>query len=187
MTLRPIDAILTDMLAVNKVQVAGQDRLYAMIEASGPQSGGLPPRPRVQLKCTEVTRTQQSFRDECDINRIMAKHRKTGELTHLAQRDPQYGDFSAGLDYQEASNRVLAAQADFDSLSANIRQRMQNSPQVLLDFMADPNNLEEARELGLLNPAPQMPEGTSDEGAAASGGETPPLESGGNTPIAGGD
>lgn len=121
-------------------------------------------------------RTQQNFKDECDINRIMAKYIKTGELSHLAKHEPQYGDFSSGVAYQEASNRVLAAQADFDALSANIRKRMDNDPAKLLAFVGDPENLEEARALGLVpekDPEPGPIVVQLAEGAAASEGESP--------------
>ena len=38
--------------------------------------------------------TKQSFKDECDINKIMAKFQKTGALNHYAKHAPQYGDAS---------------------------------------------------------------------------------------------
>lgn len=132
----------------------------------------------------EPSKTQQSFKDECNINNIMAKFRKSGEMAHLNTREPTYGDFSTGLDYQAAQNRVLAAQGDFDSLSAEIRARMHNNPAELLTFVADPENLEEARSLGLIAPAELPPADLPPTGAAASEGETPsPLPS----PIAGGE
>ena len=45
------------------------------------------------------SRTQQSFRDECDINNILRKFNVTGELP-LGSVQPQYGDFSGITDYQ---------------------------------------------------------------------------------------
>lgn len=97
-----------------------------------------------------VSKTKQSFKDECDINQILMRWRKTGELAHLATRQPTYGDFTNATDYLDAVLRTQAAQADFDSLSARVRARMENNPGVLLEFLDDPANLEEAVELGLI-------------------------------------
>lgn len=152
---------------------------------------GRQPRPRNPKKCRGEGRTQQQFKDECDINRIMAKYRKTGELEHLAKHEPEYGNFSTGLDYAEASNRVLAAESDFMALSGEIRQRMDNDPGKLLAFMADPENIEEARELGLIAPAPRSEPEPGPQGAAASpapGATSPePQEPAPATPVAGGE
>lgn len=130
------------------------------------------------LTCLDASRTQQSFADECDINRIMSKFRKTGELNHLAKVNPTYGDFSSGADYKESLDQVKAAQADFGSLSAEIRSAMDNNPAVFLEFMADPENEDAAREMGLLapleTPAPPPPSGPDPKGATASESEASP-------------
>jgi phage internal scaffolding protein len=109
----------------------------------------------------------------------LKKFKRTGELTHLATHNPRYGDFDTDLDYLEASTRVLSAQADFAELSAEIRAKMENDPAKLLAFMADPENIEEMRELGLVLPetAPEpsaMADPPATGGAASEGGETPP-------------
>ena len=38
--------------------------------------------------------TQQQFQAECDVNTIMAKYRKTNMITHLNNRQGNYGDFT---------------------------------------------------------------------------------------------
>lgn len=160
--------------------VANQQTIIKTLLGWGKPNGVAGPRQRervqLRMKPDEISRTQQSFAKECDINNIMAKFRKGGELTHLAKHDPQYGDFTTELDYQTACNRVLDAQADFGALSAEIRKRMDNDPAKFLAFMADPENLEEARELGLVDPAPPLAEpDPGPKGAAASGGDPPPI------------
>lgn len=108
-------------------------------------------RPRVQLDFTDVPiQTRQSSRDECDINSIMAKYRSTGQITHLNQRQPQFGDFDGPRDFQDAQQRVHAAEEAFSLLPAHIRDRMNNDPKVFLEFMANPSNEDEARALGLI-------------------------------------
>lgn len=108
-----------------------------------------------------TSKTKQSMRDECDVNQIMKRWRTSGEMSHLSSRSPTYGDFSNPDDYLSATLKCRAAQADFDALSARIRDRMGNDPAKLLAFMGDESNYEEAVALGLLTPpatpAPSQP------------------------------
>ena len=69
------------------------------------------------LSCSEPTMAQQQFRDEADINIIMERFGRTGELIAPA-RMPQYGDFNGVTDYHTAMNAVIEAQASFDGLPA---------------------------------------------------------------------
>lgn len=101
---------------------------------------------------------QQHMRDECDINIIMAKYKATGELTHVREGAAQFGDFSAVLDYQEAANRIIEADALFMELPASVRDRFTNDPGKFLDFATNPDNLEEMRSMGLAPPAPLPPQ-----------------------------
>jgi len=112
-------------------------------------------RVRVQVDCSKDGRTHQSFKDECDINRIMARHRKTGLVRQRTDR-PQYGDFSNVGDYQNALNTITTANAMFAELAAPIRERFNNNPQAFLDFCEDPDNQAEAIDLGIASaPAPE--------------------------------
>lgn len=116
-------------------------------------------RVRIQTKMKgEPAKTQQSQKAQCDVNLIVAQFMKTGQITHLNQRTPNYGDFSSGTTYQEALDQVSLAQDAFDELPAAIRNRMNNDPAELLDFLANPENTEEAQEMGLLpKPSAEMP------------------------------
>lgn len=114
-----------------------------------------PTRRRVQIDLSEGGRTHQSFKDECDINRIMARHRKTGIVRQTLAR-PQYGDFSNLPDYQEAMNTVVQADAMFAELNSEVRNKFENDPQKFLDFCDNPDNLDEAIRLGIAaKPAPE--------------------------------
>lgn len=99
--------------------------------------------------------TKQSFRDECEINNIMRKWKKTGMLEHLARVAPQYGDFLSCTpdSYQEACNIVANAQQSFAALSSDIRARFENNPELFLAFVSNPNNAKELIELGLAVPS----------------------------------
>jgi len=110
--------------------------------------------------------TQQSFKDECDINRIVSQYVKTGTWSGSLRpptRVPQFGDFSNVLEYQESMNKIIEAQEAFDSLPSRVRQRFQNDPAQLLAFLDDVSNQEEAIKLGLI---PDTKTGT-DGGSAA--------------------
>lgn len=95
------------------------------------------------------TRTQQSFRDECDINNILRKFNVTGQLP-VGSVQPQYGDFSGITDYQSALNAVMAAQDSFLQLPAKVRAKFGNDPAVFVEFASDEANKDELKALGLL-------------------------------------
>jgi len=101
------------------------------------------------LVCPEPTMAQQQFREEADINTIMERFGRTGELV-APVRLPQYGDFSGVTDYHSAMNAVIEAQASFDSLPANIRARFENDPGQFVEFCLDDKNRDEAVRLGLV-------------------------------------
>lgn len=110
-------------------------------------------KPRVEFPPDEG-RTQQDAKDECDINMIMRKYVKTGTLPP-GMGIGRYGDFSTAEDYLDAQNLLIQARAQFDSLPSTVRERFSNSPVSMLAFVADKNNIEEARKLGLLKDEPK--------------------------------
>lgn len=113
------------------------------------------PKKRLTMTFPAEGRTKQSFKDECDINRIMSRYQQTGVLNHLSQRTPVYGDFT-GIDFQGAMDVVVQAQAMFAALPSSLRDRFANDPGRLVAFLDDPNNLQEAVRLGLVDdPRPQ--------------------------------
>jgi len=99
----------------------------------------------------EPSRTDQSFKKECDINNIMRKYRATGQVAHLSARKAVYGDFSMYGDYQDCLNKAIGAQELFNALPADVRKRFGQNPQQLLDFVADASNRDEAIKLGLID------------------------------------
>ncbi len=110
--------------------------------------------PKVVVDCSgDVVRTKQSFRKEADINFIVARSLKTGMLVDprvVAKREAIFGDFTQVGDFQDAQLRIVKGREAFESLSSSIRARFQNEPGLLLDFMADEANREEAQELGII-------------------------------------
>lgn len=93
--------------------------------------------------------TMQSFQNECDINVIMRRWEKTGDLTHVRHSQGRYDDFADIGDYQSALNTVLAAQEAFEALPSRIRTRFSNDPASFVSFMQDPTNSNEIIAMGL--------------------------------------
>lgn len=114
---------------------------------------------RVQTDVSGPSMTKQSFKDECDINVIMARYEKSGAmlLSSLEQRDPRYLD-TTGFDYHQAMLRVAEANSLFMELPAALRDRFKNDPHELLAFLDDESNRDEAIELGLARPREAAPE-----------------------------
>ena len=112
-------------------------------------------RKRVQVTC-KGGRTKQSFKNECDVNRILANYRKTGLLTHVQQHQGKYGDFTHAVPYHEAYQQVLLAQDMFASLPAAVRAVFNNDAGQFLAFADNPANFDAMVEMGLA-PKPQAP------------------------------
>jgi len=92
-------------------------------------------RRRVQLICDPSRdRTQQSFKDDCDINLIMARYLKTGQLPS-STRQPVYLDTTA-YDFLAAQNLVARARGEFSLLSAEERDSYGNQVELWLDHKA---------------------------------------------------
>lgn len=145
------------------------------------------PSERTQISFIgDKIRTKQSMKTECDINYIMKVWHKTGEFTHINTVAGNYGDFSSADTYLEALEKVNQAQVDFDALPAEARKRLDHNPANLARFLADPENHNEAVELGLLDFYPELePAADPDDGAQPPGNldSAPPQPA----PIAGGE
>lgn len=113
---------------------------------------------RASLTFPAQGKTVQSFKDECDVNQIMARYQSTGELPNLNSLPPQFLDVT-GADFQAHQNAIAQAQTLFNELPSAIRTRFQNSPAAFLDFCSNENNRQELAEMGLLRPieAPSIP------------------------------
>lgn len=104
------------------------------------------------LACGDVSRTQQSMKDEADINVIVGRFLKTGMMPQGAVA-PQYADYEGIFDYQTAQNALIAGREAFMKIPAQIRERFHHSPQAFMEFCSKEENLEEMRKMGLAIPA----------------------------------
>jgi phage internal scaffolding protein len=111
------------------------------------------PKLKVELDCGSESMTQQSFKQECDINYILRKARKTGLIEHVNTYQGDYSDVSNVPTYQEAIQVLQDADHAFSTLPSDIRKRFSNNPQEFLDFVHDPANLDEMKDMGLMKPS----------------------------------
>ncbi|WNK13493.1 MAG: internal scaffolding protein [Microvirus sp.] len=100
---------------------------------------------------TDLSRTKQQFKDECDINVIMARYQDTGVLDFVNKHSPQFLD-ATGQDFQTSMQTVADARSMFMDLPSSLREKFQNDPAQFLDFVHDEKNLPEMAEMGLLRP-----------------------------------
>ncbi len=112
------------------------------------------PAPRVRKHFPLPSLAKQSFRDECDINWIMARFEKTGLVNHLNTHQGNYGSFIGFEDYHTSMNQILAAETSFMTLPARVRAKFENDAAEFLRFAQDPKNLPEMVEMGLAHKRP---------------------------------
>jgi len=113
--------------------------------------------PRVVLACSlEERRTKQEFKDQCDINLIMARYQRTGQLPASAMSAAmRYGDFSQIPSFHEMHDRVMAATDLFNQLPARVRKQYGNDPGAFLAASQTPEGAELLVKLGLATKTPQ--------------------------------
>ncbi len=111
---------------------------------------------RPLVLCDPEKGAKQSFKEECDINTILDRHRQGAMVTHVNANQGRFADVSRFTDYREVLERVERAREYFLGLSSEVRNRFQNDPAYFLDFVADPANTNELVELGL-GPAVEAP------------------------------
>jgi phage internal scaffolding protein len=108
--------------------------------------------PRVNFKLPSLT--QQSGKDDADINVIMRRFKVTGMMPQSVRR-PVFADFEGIFDFQSAQNALVEANRSFSQMPAEVRERFNNDPARFVRFCSDDNNLDEMRKLGLAVPAPE--------------------------------
>lgn len=104
----------------------------------------------------QPSKTKQSFREESNINLIMAKYTKTGLIDHVNKHGGQYKDMPTETDFHASMSVVAEANSMFEELPAAIRAEFENDTGKFLDFVTDPENSDALVEMGLAN-APQEP------------------------------
>lgn len=99
--------------------------------------------------------TQKSDAKDADINVIVRKYVKTGQLPQMTLQ-ALTGDFTNALDFRQAQEHLKAARDAFEALPAAVRKRFGNDPAEFIDFATNEENIAELRKLGLA-PEPEAP------------------------------
>lgn len=124
-------------------------------------------RIRKKLDGFEQSKTDQSYKKQCDVNILVKQYRKTGVMPQGRGYNGKYGDFSEVPTLEEAFNAVKRAQESFQELPAGIRKLMDNDASKLEIWLSDVNNRDLAIEHGLLN----KPEQATDNSGSGGGNE----------------
>ena len=103
---------------------------------------------RVVYVSEKPSRAKQEFQKECDINNILDKYKKTGVVTHLNTRSPDYG-CAPDMDLREAIEVAKRANQQFLELPSKLRNHFQNDVQSFIEAVADPEQHDKLFELGL--------------------------------------
>jgi len=110
------------------------------------------------IACTAAEgKTQQDFKEECDVNYIVERFANTGLWSNSLRppvSKPMFGDFTNVPDFHNSMNVLAKAREHFESLPAKVRARFSNSPAEMLRFVSDESNYAEAVKLGIANPRP---------------------------------
>lgn len=112
---------------------------------------------RVYTVNEQPSKTDQSQAPACDVNNIMAKYKKTGQITHLARKQGVYADVSQISDLQTAIEQVQSANNAFMSIPAELRAKLNNDPVKFIEYLQDPSNDEESIKYGLKTPKQSQP------------------------------
>lgn len=96
-------------------------------------------------------RTRQSEKDACDVNLIVATHRRGGVSAHVVNRVAQYG-FVPALDFRSCMEEVRKAEEAFRGLPARTRDFFQNDPARFVQYVANESDKAKLIELGLVIP-----------------------------------
>nr|WAE43863.1 MAG: internal scaffolding protein [Microviridae sp.] len=97
-----------------------------------------------------LLRTRQEFKDECDMNKIIARYTPELLIESYNAFKGTFGDATEVSDYAELRDQVLATEEWFDSLPAKIRSMFDNQVSNAVDYLENEANFDEAVKLGLL-------------------------------------
>lgn len=117
--------------------------------------------------------TDQAFKDQCDINKIVQHFEDSGMWPVPGKQAPTlgYDAFDDHPTLQDQLQLVIDTKERFSALPVAVRRRFGNDPEALVSFVTDARNRDQAVALGLIPAAPV--------GAASSSGPVPDSSRGG--------
>ena len=103
---------------------------------------------KVKSPAGKTSLTDSQYLDDCDMNNIMKRALK-GDASVINPSTPVFADVSDYGDMLTCMRKVADARLRFESLPSEIRDRVGNTPEGLMSFLADSRNDEEAIKFGL--------------------------------------
>lgn len=102
---------------------------------------------------------QQGDAPTTDINRMVESARRNSVGLPAGARQPMYGDFTrfSGDAFRQAQELRLNVFQAFSSLPSGVRNRFDNNPELMINWVNDPQNAQEAVKLGLRLPPEVKP------------------------------
>ena len=97
-------------------------------------------------KYSKHGRTKQSYKDSCDINKLLEKHQSVEALSHLEKHGAMYGDFAA-LDWDNLPLQLAEGRQVFSELPAEIKREFNQDAGAFFAYVTDPENKERLPEL----------------------------------------
>lgn len=94
--------------------------------------------------------TQQHMSESTDINNMVKRYTQGGQI-NLNKRQPTFGVASAA-DFHTMQNAVADVRTQFNNLPSRLRSKFQNDPHMLLRWLENPANHDQAVKLGLIPP-----------------------------------
>lgn len=104
--------------------------------------------PRISSPVGETSLTDSQFLKDCDINEVM-KRCAAGDTSLVQSRPGVFADVSDIGTFAECMDKMVDARREFELLPSLIRKKFGNDPRLLVEFLADSSNDEEAIKLGL--------------------------------------
>ena len=89
------------------------------------------------------------YKDDCDINVVVARALRGSVPDHLLRPAGSYGDVSEYSDFAHMMNVVNKGTAAFMDVPSAVRARFGNDPVAFYKFATDPANSDELVKLGL--------------------------------------
>ncbi len=102
-----------------------------------------------QPKSEKPSLTDESFKQECDIDFIISNYVQRGIEPPVHSVD--YGKQYTSEDFLKSMDMVSEVKSAFETLPAIEKERFNNSVTNYLDFISDPKNLRESYEKGYIN------------------------------------
>lgn len=123
------------------------------VGSKGPGQYVYPVKKGIQkFKCVtytgDETRVEQSAAIETDLNELLRPAIEKGLLRHSLKFEGEYDDIPVAS-YEEAQIIIAEAKSMYEELPSQIRKRF-DGPKGLLEFVQNPNNVNEMKELGIL-------------------------------------